>query len=337
MRRALFVAVLCLSFAGCKAPKPHPCRIDASAVPAKPVWPKPDDWAVFSLPQPGNGWISSVAVRHDGKAGVYGGSIGGSFIPISDEVTLIRFEIGPEMGKDLSPRVMTLPGLALRNYAALSWSPYGLAFGSRSTLGVADPETGDSRRLHELPVRDKKALNSIPLHNSVVWSPGGDCVGATVPQPDGKGQLLAWNAAGARAASATQEIEFLEKANAWTDEGVLLVWSSGATPARARWMNAATGASKEAPAPPANAEAFSWVGGGWLTVDRLGTVMHRVPGEPATLLASVAPALEILPTEKRRWLRVLASDNGRTLLVEESVVAPKKDLRHMHVLTTKAP
>lgn len=335
--RLASILLVTIGVAGCRAPAPHPCRVDASAVPPKPAWAGPEEWAVSSLPQPGNGWISSVAVRHDGLAGVYGGSIGGSFIPISEEVTLIRFKIGPDM-ENLSPVVMTLPGIALRNYAAMSWAPWGLAFGSRSTLGVADAETGSVKRLRQLEIGDQKKLNSIPTHNAVVWAPGGDCVAATVPLEGGvKGELLAWNAAGARDASARQEIDFLEKAMAWTDDGVLLVWSSGATPARARWVDPATGASKEAPAPPADAQAFSWVGGGWLTVDRIGTVMHRIPGEPATLITSVTPALELLPNEKRRWLRVLASDNGRALLVEESVVAPKKDLRHMHVLTPRAP
>lgn len=334
--RLATLLLVAIGFAGCRAPAPHPCRVDKGAVPPKPAWAGPEEWAVSSLPQPGNGWISSVAVKYDGSAGVYGGSIGGSFIPISEEVTLIYFKIGPKM-EDLSPVVMTLPGIALRNYAAMSWAPHGLAFGSRSTLGVSDPESGSVKRLRELEIGDQKKLNSIPTHNAVVWAPGGDCVAATVPLETGTGELVTWNAAGARDASSRHEVDFLEKANAWTDEGILLVWSSGASPARARWMDPATGVAKEAPAPPADAQAFSWVGGGWLTVDRIGTVMHRIPGEPATLVTSVTPALELLPNERRRWLRVLASDNGRALLVEESVVAPKKDLRHMHVLTPRAP
>lgn len=292
---------------------------------------------MFSLPQPGNGWISSVAVRHDGKAGVYGGSIGGSFIPVHDDVTLIRFKVGPDMDKDLAPSVMLIPGVTLRNYAALAWGPQGLAYGTRSALGVADPDSGKIKRLRELPIGDKKDLNSLPMHNSVVWAPGGDCVGTTVPFPDGKAQLLAWNATGAKAAAHTQPIDFFEKAGTWTGDGVLLVWTSGASPARARWMDPASGASKDAPTPPADAQAFSWIGGGWLTIDMLGTVMHRVPGEPATLLTTIEPKLELLPKEKRKWLRVFASDNGQALFVEESVVAPKKDLRHMHVLTRKGP
>ena len=307
-------------------------------MPGPPSWPNPDAWETFSLPQPGNGWISSVAIAHDGKLGVYGGSIGGSFIPIADDVTLIRFEISPEMGKDLKPSVFALPGVSLRNFASLAWSKHGLAFGSRSTLGVADPMTGKNTRLHQLPIpSDRKNLTTFPLHSSVVWAPGGDCVAATIEHPDDAAELVTWNAAGARAASKRHKTKPSEKAAAWTDAGILLVWSSGATPARASWIDHESGALKDAEAPPADAQAFSWVSGGWLTIDTLGTVMHRVPGEPPVQITTVEPKLEITGIEKRRWLRVLASDNGKALIVEESLVAPKKDLRHMHVLTPRGP
>ena len=340
LRAGAIAAVLAgTTLAGCKRSKaPRPCRIDASAVAPRPAWPKPDQWAAFALPQPGNGWISSVAVSADGTAGVYGASIGGAFIPLSEEVTLIRFAIGPELGKDLKPAVMTLPGAAMRNYAALAWSKPGLAWATWSSLGIADPETREVTRLRQIPIPDgQEKRDTFPFHSSVAWAPGGDCVAATVELPDRKAELVTWNADGARAASARHDATPYEKIGAWTDLGVLLVWSSGASPARARWMDPATGDAEPAPAPPEDAQAFSWINGGWLAIDRLGTVTHRVPGEPARLVANVTPALRIAEKEKRKWLRVLTSENGQALIVEESVVAPGKDQRHMHVLTPKAP
>lgn len=344
--RLALALLLPLAASACnRAPAPKPCRAGGEPAP-KIAWAKPDEWRIHTLPQPGNGWISSIAVSHDGKLGVYGGTIGGAFIPISEEVTLIRFEIGPEMDTDLKPMIMTLPGPALRNFAALAWSRPGLAWGSWSTLGTAVPATAEVKRLREIPIPEgKEKRDTFPFHSSVAWSPAGDCVAATVELPGTDAELVTWNAAGARAASARHDIESLEKIAAWTSEGVILVASTSGSSARVRRIDPGSGAFSEAQAVPKGVEAFTWAGGGWLTVDPLGTVMHHVAGADPVLVASVPGALEIGLGEKRRWLRVLASENGRAIVVEESVVAPKawapgsvsKDLRHMHVLTPKVP
>lgn len=347
MRRLALVFLLPLfALAACKrAPAPKPCRAGGDAAP-KVAWTKPDEWKIHALPQPGNGWISSIAVSHDGKLGVYGGSIGGAFIPMSGEVTLIRFEIGPEMDKDLKPVVLTLPGPAMRNFAALAWSEPGLAWGTWSTLGTAVPQTGEVKRLREIPIPDgKDKRDTFPFHSSVAWSPAGDCVAATVELPEAAAELVTWNAAGARGPSSRHAVRALEKIAAWTPEGVILVATSNGAAASVRRIDPASGKFSEAAAPPKNVEAFTWVGGGWLTVDALGTLMHHVPGAAPELVASVPGALDVGPGEKRRWLRVLAAENGRAIAVEESVVAPKawaaggvsKDLRHMHVLTPAQP
>lgn len=338
MRRAAiaFFALAC----ACTRPAPKPCTVDASKVPPRPQWSA--TWKEQSLDEPPNGWIGSFAISPDGAQAVYANSLAGDFIPTSDGVSLMRIDLADPV--DRHPRIMELPGEALRNYAAIRWGANGVAWASWSAFGIADPRETSVRVLEKIP-KAGKDRPTFPLYSSAVSAPGGACVAVILDTAD-KRTLQAWNATPASAPAHQQPVEERESLAAWETEGVLLlrappiVSSTSATIAAssARWLDLASGKTAPERAPPARAQASVWIGGGWLFVDVDGGVFwiarESAKDGDAIPVARIKPALE--PNEKlkqhHRWLRIFAAESGNALAVEEAVIGPRSDKRAMHLL-----
>ncbi len=332
------IVVLALTFLACKPGPGGPCAVDAAKAPPAPEFPA--EWDFFEMPQPPGAWIGNVALSPNGRQLVYANALAGHTIPTGEGVSLIRVDLAPEMNHTL----VELPGPALRNQAALAWSIDGVAWASWSTIGVSQPKSTKVKVLHRLAGGPPESRPMFPLFNSVVWAPGGDCIGATIENQAAQGELIAWKAKGASTASFRLPKEPLERAHAWTGDGILLVANLG-TSGRftARWVTP-DGVSKEG-VPPPNADGWSWLGGEWLTVSREGVVKW---GEKEVAKVPKKLKVEDLPKPQKgtaeedavpehRFHRVLAAESGRALVVEEGVQRPGHHLRYIHVLTPKAP
>ncbi len=346
-RFAIRAAILLLmAIPGCRPARgpAAPCAVDGARLPPAPVWPSPPDWEIRSIPKPINGWIGSIALSPDGTEAVYSNAPAGDFIPTEDGVMLMRIDLGPEA----NPSLVELPGDALRNFASLSWTANGVAWAHWSAVGVAWPAKGSVRVLRTIPKPPgEEKRPTFPLHTSVAWAPGGDCLAATVEQPGNRTEAFAWKTAGAKTDSHSREIAPYETIAAWLPEGLLLVRTTGGSPATARTLNLPSGEERPAHAPPRSAQAFTWIGGGWLAIDEAGVVRHHPaaiapPGAaiasaaaPSAPIAAVPPSLVAKPGDKHKFLRIAAAANGRALAVEEAVIAKGKNERHMHILTVR--
>lgn len=339
MKRAAVVLVLAVS--GCTRPLPPgaPCTVAASA--AAPAFPASDLWQLGSIPQPAGAWIGSIAISPDGGEAIYANSIGGNFIPAGEGVSLIRIDLG---AADPNHTLVELPGEALRNHANLSWSAPGLAWASWSTLGTAQPRAAKVRALHTLP-KYSQNRPTFPLFTSVGWAAGGDCVAATIEKEDRSRELVAWKAAGASSASHRVAIGPGENIAAWNGNGVLLLRHGTAGTPTARWVDPATGAGQDAPAPPKESEASAFAGDAWLWIDAAGTVRHGskkvaevprvlVPKARAATPTSVAAPLD---AQTHRFYRLIPAESGRAIVVEEGVTGPGIHERQVHVLTLRRP
>lgn len=335
-RPLLAAAALCavVLVAGCPAPAPHPCRIDASKVPPAPAW--GTDWQEVMLDEPPNGWIGSFAISPDGTQIVYAHSLGGEFIPTSDGVTMIRIDATTAV--DRHPSVLELPGEALRNYASLAWGDAGIAWAHWSAVGTTTP-AGKVKVLQKIP-KTGKDRPTFPLYSSVGYAPGGDCVAVVLDKADGTRELQAWNAGGAKAPSHVRQVEERETIAAWGADGVLLLkpppivssTSTAIAPSSARWLDPISGKTAAAPAAPPTAEAYGWAPG-WVWVGDDG-VVHAPSG--ATIV-TLKPRLVPDPKRKEhhRWLRVFPSASGNALAVEEAVIGPGRNHRALHLLLKK--
>lgn len=339
MKRAVLTLALVVS--GCTRPLPPgtPCTVGAAA--AIPAFPASDLWQLGSIPQPAGAWIGGVAISPDGREAVYANSIGGNFIPAGEGVSLIRIDLG---AADPNHTLIELPGEALRNHANLSWSAPGLAWASWSTLGTAQPRTAKVRALHTIP-KYAKQRPTFPLFTSVVWAAGGDCVAATIEKEDRSRELVAWKAAGASSASHRVAIAPGETIAAWNGNGILLLRHGTSGTPTARWLDPASGTAKEAPAPPAEAQASAFVGDGWLWVDGSGVVSHgttKVAEVPRVLVPKARAATPTtvaapLDAQTHRFYRLIPAESGRAIAVEEGVTGPGIHERQVHVLTLRRP
>ena len=328
MKRFVLLALPLLLLPGCKTPlpAPTPCSSAGGAPQPTPAWPPASAWTDRELEQPLGGWIGSLAFAPDGRSLVYVDAPEGDFIPTSNSVSAITFNLTTTA----APRdLIDLPGDALRNQAAFAWSAHGLAWASWTAIGVdADPPLGAVRVLYTRP---KPHQDSLPTFSSIAWSPNGGCVAATLTDVD-HSQLVAWNAGGARDASHRVDVTSFETADDWGADGVLLVSHEPDKAPTARRLEPATGAFKPAEAPPRDVAA-SFLAGRWLTVDKLGVVRWGTQQIGTVKSALDARGLK----QEHAFLRVFGAPNGRAIAVEEGVTGPSVRLRHVHLLTVGAP